>query len=351
MIRSIQNYVRSIKIMKKGYKITNNGLGFIPEGTKVIAKEAFSQCTELTWVIIPDSVTEIEDLAFSDCTNLTDIILPNSLKKIGWCAFAGCTGLTEIKIPNSVETIDDRAFADCTGLTSITLPDTIEELKSWAFAGCTGLTNIVIPNSVKVINNAFTGCTGLTRIVIPDSVNLIDDIAFEGCTSLTIADFEGAVEEIGEAIFYECDHLAKILVPSGLTDYYKERLDEEVHNLIEEKAPVVNSITEHVLSITDTMTVGKFSHFFDYLFDGKAEIRIFWNKKRQLDEVLLKGLFNPNHAAELSLDSSITVDEAEKALSNCFIAESFVDIYPRNGYYRITKDMPLKDIRHLQAKL
>ena len=105
------------------------------------------------------------------------------------------------------------------------------------------------------------------------------------------------------------------------------------------------------LSITDTMTVGKFSHFFDYLFDGKAEIRIFWNKKRQLDEVLLKGLFNPNHAAELSLDSSITVDEAEKALSNCFIAESFVDIYPRNGYYRITKDMPLKDIRHLQAKL
>lgn len=106
MIRSIQNYVRNIKIMKKGYKITNNGSGFIPEGTKVIAKEAFSQCTELTWVIIPDSVTEIEDLAFSDCTNLTDIILPNSLKRIGWCAFAGCTGLTEIKIPNKVETIE-----------------------------------------------------------------------------------------------------------------------------------------------------------------------------------------------------------------------------------------------------
>lgn len=77
----------------------------------MIAKEAFSQCTELTWVIIPDSVTEIEDLAFEGCTNLPSIILPNSLKKIGWGAFVGCTGLTEIKIPNKVETIDDRAFA------------------------------------------------------------------------------------------------------------------------------------------------------------------------------------------------------------------------------------------------
>ena len=238
MIRSIQNHVRSIKIMKKGYKITNNGSGFIPEGTKVITKEAFSQCTKLTHIFIPDSVTEIEDLAFEGCTNLLSIILPNSLKKIGWGAFVGCTGLTEIKIPNKVETIDDRAFADCTGLTCITLPDTIEELKSWAFAGCTGLTNIVIPNLVKVINNAFTGCTGLTRIRIPRSVNLIDDTAFQGCTSLSVVEFMGKVEEIGEGIFSECDHLSKILVPAGLADFYKNRLDEEVRDLIEERVDI-----------------------------------------------------------------------------------------------------------------
>jgi hypothetical protein len=28
------------------------------------------------------------------------------------------------------------------------------------------------------------------------------------------------------------------LVPAGLTDHYKERLDEEVHSLIKENAPV-----------------------------------------------------------------------------------------------------------------
>ena len=101
---------------------------------------------------------------------------------------------------------------------------------------------------MKVIDNAFTGCTSLTHIVIPDSENLIDDTAFQGCTSLSVVDFEGAVEEIGEGIFYECDRLAMILVPAGLTDHYKERLDEEVHHLIVERTPaVVGPNSDYVL--------------------------------------------------------------------------------------------------------
>ena len=107
---------------------------------------------------------------------------------------------------------------------------------------------------------------------------------------------------------------------------------------------------EQLLSITDEMTVGEFSHFFDVLFDGKAEVRIIHNKRRQFDEVPLKGLINPNHAAELTLDSSMTVGEAEKALTDCFVEGCFVDISARSHCYRITKDMPMKDIKHLQAK-
>ena len=108
---------------------------------------------------------------------------------------------------------------------------------------------------------------------------------------------------------------------------------------------------ENGLSITDEVTVGEFSHFFDYLFDGKAEVRIIHNKRRQLDEVPLKGFINPDHAAELMLDSSMTVGEAEKALTDCFVDGCFVDIYPRYGNWRITKDMQLKDIKHFGGKL
>ena len=114
---------------------------------------------------------------------------------------------------------------------------------------------------------------------------------------------------------------------------------------------VGDPISDQVLGITDTMTVGEFSHFFDCLFDGKAEVRIINNKRRQFDEEPLKGFINPDHAAELTLDSSMTVAEAEKKLSSCFVEGCFVDIYPRNGGYKINKDMLLKDIRHLQAKM
>jgi hypothetical protein len=42
---------------------------------------------------------------------------------------------------------------------------------------------------------------------------------------------------------------------------------------------------------------------------------------------------------------------AEKALTDCFVDGCFVDIYPRYGNCRITKDMQLKDIKHIGGKL
>ncbi|MBR4715745.1 MAG: hypothetical protein IKP34_06175 [Bacteroidales bacterium] len=43
-----------------------------------------------------------------------------------------------------------------------------------------------------------------------------------------------------------------------------------------------------MLSITDEMTVGEFSHFFDYLFGGKAEVRIHWCRRRQIIPIRLE---------------------------------------------------------------
>lgn len=129
---------------------------------------------------------------------------------------------------------------------------------------------------------------------------------------------------------------------------------------------------EKTLHFTDETTVGEFCHFFDFLFDGtracranlqkgkaeganlqkgKAEIRIIRNKRRLLDDMPIKDILNPDRTDELVLSDTMTVAEAEKKLSSCFVEGCFVDIYPRNGGYKINKDMLLKDIRHLQAKL
>jgi hypothetical protein len=124
-----------------------------------------------------------------------------------------------------------------------------------------------------------------------------------------------------------------------------EALQRLAHLYVEE------SEREKILHFTDTMTVGEFRCFFDYLFDGKAEIRIFRSNRRQLDNVMIKDILNPDRTDELVLSDTMTVAEAEKKLSSCFVEGCFVDIYPRNGGYKINKDMLLKDIRHLQAKL
>ena len=108
---------------------------------------------------------------------------------------------------------------------------------------------------------------------------------------------------------------------------------------------------EKILHFTDTMTVGEFRCFFDYIVDSKAEIRIFRSNRRQLDNVMIKDILNPDRMDELVLSDTMTVAEAEKILTTCFIEGCFVDIFPRNGGHIIKKDMLLKDIRHLQAKL
>ena len=69
-----------------------NGVGIIPEGTRIIENITFADCAKLTSIIIPDSVTEIGAYAFSGYTGLTNIIIPDSVTRIGSNAFQGCRG-------------------------------------------------------------------------------------------------------------------------------------------------------------------------------------------------------------------------------------------------------------------
>ena len=107
-----------------------DGVGIIPEGTKIIEDEAFWGCTGLTSIVIPDSVTEI-----------------------GQWAFSGCTGLTTASVLGPVKLMY-RTFRDCTALESVTLGVGIKKLLIYdkdydeeccAFDDCTALKTINVP--------------------------------------------------------------------------------------------------------------------------------------------------------------------------------------------------------------
>ena len=109
------------------------------------------------------------------------------------------------------------------------------EIGEWAFANCTSLKSITIPESVtKIKEYAFRDCTSLETIIIPESVREIGRGAFYGCTSLTTITLPTGVDEIGDGVFEGCDSIATIFVPAGKVDYYKERLDEDFHDIIVE---------------------------------------------------------------------------------------------------------------------
>ena len=226
-------------------KDTLTGAYNIKEGTRFIAKSAFSGCSAITSITIPDSVTSIGDYAFSGCTGLTNITIPDSMTSIGGGAFSRCSALTSITIPDSVTNIGykafyqcsslksitigsgvtrmgDYAFEGCSALTSITIPDSVTSIGSSAFEDCSALTSITIPDSVTSIGgSAFYYCSALTSIAIPDNVTSIGDQAFEGCSSLKSITIGSGVTRMGDYAFSGCTGLTSITIPDGVTSIGK----------------------------------------------------------------------------------------------------------------------------------
>ena len=109
----------------------------IAEETKVIAAEAFWNCTNLKEITIPEGVISIGNEAFRGCTSIERIMLPKSLETIGYKAFADCTGLKTLSIPGGIESIGEGAFSACTSLDSATFDgDAPKEFGKDVFKDC-----------------------------------------------------------------------------------------------------------------------------------------------------------------------------------------------------------------------
>ena len=191
-------------------------------GLTEIPMDAFSQCENLSSVMLPELVTVIDDRAFSGCKSLGNVMFPASLKTIGAGAFYGCA-FTSLEIPASVTEIGEQAFDRISSLTSIVVDSANPVYDSRG--GCNaliqtetndlirGCASTVIPNTVTSIQKyAFCSVAGVSSINIPASVTTLGDNAFDSMPDLTSAYISASVTSIGTAIFRVCSKLESIVV-------------------------------------------------------------------------------------------------------------------------------------------
>lgn len=123
----------------------------IGAGVTAIGRGAFTNCEEMTAVVIPSSVVKIGEYAFAFCTKLAALSIPGSVTEIGAAAFMGIKSVKTLTIPGSVKTVGSSAFAYCSNVKSIVVNEGVESVGDDAFSGAYAAESVYLPKSLKSI--------------------------------------------------------------------------------------------------------------------------------------------------------------------------------------------------------
>ncbi len=242
----------------------------INEGTEKVLEYAFSDCKEMSAIIIPASVKIIYAKTFANCDKLENIVvadgnqtfdsrdncnaiiltsenkvvkgcknstIPNGIKTIGHIAFAN-TSISKIEIPGSVTTIEDSAFYN-TELTNVTIPELVNKIGASAFVKNKKLAvvnfNATNCEAMNEKHLAFEQCMSLTSVNFGDKVKVVPAYSFKGCTEIRYVTLSNSIEKIETEAFAECSSLSFIEIPLSVQKVenkalYKTGIYEPIYN-------------------------------------------------------------------------------------------------------------------------
>ncbi|MCI5667890.1 MAG: leucine-rich repeat protein [Oscillospiraceae bacterium] len=201
----------------------------LPTNSKftTLNKAVFSDCTDLSEVIIPENVTYIGDAGtvindgtFYSCISLESIDLPSKLTKIGACAFAHCLSLKEIVIPDLVTAVGNYSFYDCRTMTDVNIGAKVQSLGTYAFEHCLALTEVEIPSTVKTLGaGLFSACDSLKKLTT--NADLVNNAATKNKSAYQILFYSDSTACL--STFYGGDQnlvnhaLQEVVFNSGVT--------------------------------------------------------------------------------------------------------------------------------------
>ncbi len=174
----------------------------IPEGIRVIGKEAFSRYSG-TSIRIPEGVEELGERAFAH-SSLQGLELPSTVKKLGNSCFGNCTMLTSVALPQGLEELGAGCFDACVRLAEIDLPDGITEIGARTFFDCISLARVKLPKGLLTVG-MYAFCKVPLSFVLPASLQSVGKMAFQYGTVYTSATAEQirSWKDVG-IFFYGC---------------------------------------------------------------------------------------------------------------------------------------------------
>ena len=149
----------------------------IPEGVKVIGKEAFVSCSQLVSVTLPENVS-IGESAFTGCKSLKSIDIPKGCQ-LGGSAFSSCANLESVTLPDDLKIIPDACFLYCKKLANINFPSALKFIGKDAFSGCP-FTSVDIPEGVEYIGQRAFYSDSITSVSLPKSLKWVGCDQYNG---------------------------------------------------------------------------------------------------------------------------------------------------------------------------
>ena len=140
----------------------------IPEGTSVIAGDAFWECEGLTSVTFPYSLNAIGSGAFDYCNSLSSVTIPKSVAYIGRKAFSECSRLTSIYY-NAEDAECNQAFGRCSNLATLMIGPDVRNLDGNAFKRCNTVHLVVALGTMPAVvePDAFSDLAENPMLMVP----------------------------------------------------------------------------------------------------------------------------------------------------------------------------------------
>lgn len=187
------------------------------------------------------AVTAISQRAFSNCSDITHVIVPQSVRTIGTLAFFSCTSLDTIDLPSTIDSIASEAFnnsgyynnmANWVDNTTLYVGDYLVRVRTSVTGSVT-----IREGTLGIGGMAMYNCHSMSEVVVPQSMRFIGALTFKDCSSLDTIHMLGTNPPTLATTAINTNSSITVKVPCGSLGAYTTAPNWNAQHIVEATCP------------------------------------------------------------------------------------------------------------------